>query len=412
MKIIRAIIASACLMFLCSCATRDSVRPSLPAETAFNKDAGRGQWIYVMLHLENGKELLFIADTGTTGAVLDKSLEPILGKRLGTRKANYPFYGKVTANVYKAPKLYLGSTCLATGNRILTDDLSRLSSDRPIMGILGMDCLRHYCIQLDFTASKIRFLDPDHSENENLGEKFLLTYTYFDGLTLIHMNLFGQSNTYLVDTGDTGDDVALKPKLFEQELRKSQEQTSSQFIFSRQIKTPAGVLVHEVFFPGIVFNGEDCTNFILGDSPGRNLLGLRFLSRHLTTLNFPKRTMYLQRSNVESFADKDNITNFLGNTLDYIFVPEAVKFLSHLKEQGQLPGWLKDERGEVSIFWTQGEDSPEVCPISRTFIATKKGDVSKYHYVVVQTSKNSALKLQKAWRTDASGHILNEYPVP
>jgi len=418
MKIIRAMIASVGLMFLCSCATQDSIRPGLPAETAFNKDAGRDQRIYLTLHLENGKELLFIADTGASDTVLDKSLEPVLGKCLGTRK--FHWYGTATnANVYHAPKLYLGSTPLLTGNRIYTDDLSRFSFDRPfILGILGMDCLRHYCIQLDLAAHRIRFLDPDHPGNENSGEKFPLTLSFYDGTPRIHANFFGQSYAYfMVDTGSPVD-AALKPKLFEQESQKLKEQTPGQVNFSKQLKTSAGeasagLLTHQVFFPGIIFDGGACTNFILSDCPNGNILGLRFLSRHLATLNFPKRTMCLQHSRVESFAAFTvEAEKFLPNLSGYASSMEANKFVSNLKEQGQLPGWLKDERGEVAFSWSFNEAAPESYPISRTFIATRKSDAFKYHYVVVKASRDGAWKLQRAWRTDTSGRILEEYPVP
>jgi hypothetical protein len=46
--------------------SQDSIRPSLPAETSFNKDAGHGENLFVKLHLENGQELLFGMDTGST----------------------------------------------------------------------------------------------------------------------------------------------------------------------------------------------------------------------------------------------------------------------------------------------------------------------------------------------------------
>ena len=416
MKIIRAMIASAGLMFLCSCATQDSIRPALPAETFFNKEAGRDQRIYLTLHLEDGKELLFIADTGASDTVLDKSLEPVLGKCLGTRKIHW--YGTATnANAYHAPKLYLGSTLLLTGNRIYTDDLSRFSFDRPfIMGILGMDCLRHYCIQLDLVANRIRFLDPDHPGNQNPDEKFPLALSFYDGTPRIHANFFGQSYAvFMVDTGCPVD-AALKPKLFEQESQKLKEQTPGQVNFSKQLKPSTGeasadLLTHQVFFPGIIFGGEACTNFILGDCPNGNILGLRFLSRHLATLDFPKRTMRLQHSRVESFAAftveaEKFLPNFSSSAM------EANKFVSNLKEQGQLPGWSKDEYGEVAFPWPFNETAPEIYPISRTFIATKKNNVSKYHYIVVRASKDGAWKLQRAWRTDAGGHILDEYPVP
>jgi hypothetical protein len=39
-------------------------------------------------------------------------------------------------------------------------------------------------------------------------------------------------------------------------------------------------------------------------------------------------------------------------------------------------------------------------------------DLSVYHYTVVQASQNSPWKLQKAWRTDAKQHLIEEYPVP
>ena len=41
-----------------------------------------------------------------------------------------------------------------TGSNLLACDLKNLSSHtgHVIMGILGMDCLRHYCLQLDFSS--------------------------------------------------------------------------------------------------------------------------------------------------------------------------------------------------------------------------------------------------------------------
>src|SRR5512147_1069796 len=75
-------------LFLCSCATTpesSSISPAtvLPADVTLNEDAGRGGWIIVMLRLESGEELPFIVDTGASGTLLDKSLEPKLGKRSG-----------------------------------------------------------------------------------------------------------------------------------------------------------------------------------------------------------------------------------------------------------------------------------------------------------------------------------------
>jgi hypothetical protein len=43
---------------------------------------------------------------------------------------------------------------------------------QPIMGILGFDVLQHYCIQLDFSARKLRFMDGDHANKHHWGKAF------------------------------------------------------------------------------------------------------------------------------------------------------------------------------------------------------------------------------------------------
>jgi hypothetical protein len=63
-----------------------------------------------------------------------------------------------------------------------------------------------------------------------------------------------------------------------------------------------------------------------------NVIGLRFLARHLVTLNFPKRTMYLKRTSPGPLVDED--------------AQQAAKFLKGLKQAGELPGWATDEQGE------------------------------------------------------------------
>ncbi len=125
------------------------------------------------------------------------------------------------AGIYAAPKLYLGSTPLMTGSNILTGDLNRPSSlsGRPIMGVLGMDCLSHYCIQLDFEAGKMRFLDSDHLDAAKLGDAFPLKLRW--GCPFIHhQTLIGGEVTDLsIDTG-YAKDGALNSQLFQQEVLK------------------------------------------------------------------------------------------------------------------------------------------------------------------------------------------------
>jgi hypothetical protein len=152
-----------------------------------------------------------------------------------------------------------------------------------------MDCLRHYCIQLDFQAGKIRFLDPE-SLPVGLGDPFQLTDSRY--ATIRHTELFDQTESeLLIDTGCPFD-AYLKPGRFRRQFEKRQGKTIPML--------KDGVL-HQVS-PGLAqfsecdWNGGHYTNLVVGKGP--NLIGLRFLARHRVTFNFPKGVMYLKQTNV------------------------------------------------------------------------------------------------------------------
>jgi hypothetical protein len=300
------------LLLLCSCATKSSTRPPLPADASINKGAGRGDFLLVMLHLKDGKELLFAVDTGMPITTLDSSLESKLGKCIGTNQYDYVWYGKAENRVYTAPKLYLANTRLVTGKWVFTDDLSRkfitenssgTDADRRVWGILGMDCLENYCIQLDFAAEKMRFLDPNHLKAESLGKAFPITLS--DRRMRVGETLAGVKGNSWIDTGDPNDG-ALVPELFDHQLKNQKDQKG---IVTREFKTPAGKAEIAARVPNGEFGGLIYTNLVLLKSPDENIVGLQFLARHLVTLNFPKRTMYLKQTNVGSLADGNKNKN-------------------------------------------------------------------------------------------------------
>jgi hypothetical protein len=98
------------LLLLCSCAMGKPTRSQLPADVAFNKDAGRGTWLFVTLQLENGEQLPFLLDTGAPWTFFDKSREPKLGKRLDTGTA-WNFGTKRESGVYAAPSSIWAAPC-------------------------------------------------------------------------------------------------------------------------------------------------------------------------------------------------------------------------------------------------------------------------------------------------------------
>jgi hypothetical protein len=433
-----------CLLLFCSCATAPppsghSPKPALPADTSFNKGAGRGNPLFLTLRLEGGEKLLFMVDTGCSRTILDKSLESKLGKRLSTAFIWYGYFGLSGAGwhgVYQAPALYLGATRLVTSDRICTDDLRTKSwLGRPIMGILGMDCLRHYCLQLDFEANTIHFFDPDELKTNGLGKSFPLALDT-DEVT-IHADFFGAKDVSVrLDTGDSTDG-ALRAGLFHREIKKQKP------LLTNQWKSPGGTL--SARFPETEFGGATYTNLRLHKCPltmaladTRCYVGLQFLARHLVTLNFPKRMVYLQRRSVgplpdgmaelkESFGyvsdqpPKDVEARFEAYAKQKpggrLFL-EAGAYSLNLKKQGQLPGWLKNDTGYGKIWldpdlvseWAR-MIKPDDFPVAQTLTVFKKGDTSIYNYTVVKPSPDAPWQLQRAWKAAPNGHILKDYPI-
>jgi hypothetical protein len=253
--------------------------PALAPEISINRGAGRGDALFLQVRVGGGEALPFGVDTGAPYTLLDKSLEPRLGHRVSSRNLRW-VGGYVAGATYQAPILFLGDVQLRTGPRVAMTDLSKFGYPRPLMGILGMDCLRHYCIQLDFAASKCRFLDSANLDTQNLGHPFPLLSSR--GCFAVRQNLVtGDSQGSTIDTGCNFDGM-LTPHLFQQWTNHNAGRSG----FSDCAHSPNGR-----------FAGETYTKLDL-HMCSVNVLGLSFLSRHLVTLNFPKSTMYLKRVSV------------------------------------------------------------------------------------------------------------------
>jgi hypothetical protein len=245
-----------------------------------------------MVGLQRGEKLPFLLDTGSAATCLDKSLEPRLGKRLGPVTA-VNFGVEHGANLYEAPPLYLGTTPLTMiGPSVVTFDFKRAPPriDRLYVGILGMDVLLNYCLQLDFTSHEIRFLAKDQVDGSSCGKPFQLT-DVGDGCVSIGENLVGGKEPgSLIDTGCRWDGW-LTPACFRQWTNQ-----------------PAlGARPRMGFHYGML-GGETYPEIELTEQPpvGDDLhiklngIGLGFLARHLVTFDFPNRTMYLKRTSAAS----------------------------------------------------------------------------------------------------------------
>ncbi|HTI71891.1 MAG TPA: hypothetical protein VMF06_18085 [Candidatus Limnocylindria bacterium] len=282
---------AATALLWCSCATSGG-RGGLdrPAEIQMHSDTSHGEAIRVSLRLQDGREIPMLLDTGCDTVVLDQSYEPLLGRRLGLGASRLPAYGALAAGVYEAPPLYLGNTRLRTGPYVNTIDFSRISlASKGIRGLLGMGCLKYYCVQLDFQANRIRFLDPGTIDKHSLGTPFDLVGPSDLSRVSIRENLAGVNGFQsVVDTGDSLDG-ALLPDLFQRVIAEKNAAVVNTG------KLGFGIPFTAAYLLKAKIGDETYRDLRIHESSAANMLGLRFLERHLVTFDFPHRKMYLKR---------------------------------------------------------------------------------------------------------------------
>jgi hypothetical protein len=348
----------------------------VPFETAINPDAGRGNLIITELRLKDGREMAFVLDTGAGITCVDESLASKLGGSAGTITAHS--WGKDSTNkLYDAPAIYLGGARLRGDKTVMAMDFKPMSAicGQPIAGVLGIDVLKNYCVQLDFAAHTLRFLDDSRADKSAWGRAFpIMGLNDQDPRPAVAGNLLGEEGPHsLIDSGYDGAGW-LMPKHYGQWMNQTSPSSAT-------AHSPDGRFFGEVY-PDLKLERQDV------ESDG---LGVDFLARHLVTLDFPGQTLYLKRTSTGPLPD-------VGGA--------AVTFLKNLKKRGQLPGWSKDEHGKP-----RGAD--QAAGVNETVVEVEKeGESSLYHYQVMRAAEDAPWKLVKAWRTDAEGRVLEDYPVP
>src|SRR5262249_12678159 len=157
------------------------------------------------------------------------------------------------------------------------------------------DILKNYCIQLDFKARRIRFLDYEHSNKEDWGQALALNQLS-DGCFYTEASLIGVAGRgTLIDSGSLRDGW-LRPDIYDRWMNLSNPA-------SGESRFPKGRLRNETY-PELDLQKLD-ENAIASEDlhTGFNGIGIQFLSLHLVTFDFPNRTMYLKRtSEISDYA--------------------------------------------------------------------------------------------------------------
>lgn len=314
-----------------------------------------------------GKEYQFILDTGATTTVFDTSLKSKLRKWPFLSKKAKAADGKtIKVEYFHAPHARLGKFCLHKCYLVAVFDLDLLSTmaGKKVHGIIGMDFLKRYIVQIDFnrhTVSFIKpkfsidifsFLRPEKNEHPEWGEPVSIRYRFISDQPYIRGKVQDISVNFLVDTGFTGPYFGgfLESKIFKEIYSKSITKKA----MGKDL-TIAGEMVpvsNKVALPDKLCIGP----FVYDDAVflelTQSILGLGFLSHHIVTFDFPKKKIYLKK--VADFERPDYIPLFISGFEFTLGVEKDGIFVESVELNG--PAYKKGIRPKDIILKVNNQD--------------------------------------------------------
>jgi len=237
-----------------------------------------------------GKEYLFVLDTGCSHTSFDTSLRHELGDVKKVERgltAGNP----IMVEVFDAPEVFLGPLNLQDSGQVSCFDLKMpsLINGRKISGIIGMNFLRKYVLQIDFDKGMLSFLQPPQKQHSRWGNELSISYNPL-GIPQITANILdGIKVDFDIDTAgnSTG---GLNSNIFKQILSEKELKTS-EILFA----TASGVIrSREARISNLSVESFEYQELIFSEA-NWSYLGLSFLSRHIVTFDFPNSRMYLEK---------------------------------------------------------------------------------------------------------------------
>ncbi|MBN1818176.1 MAG: aspartyl protease family protein [Sedimentisphaerales bacterium] len=299
------------VVFLSGCASlSQQTTPALTPLVALAEFPFSGDLQKIIIPVEwEGEHYSFLLDTGSNFTLFDTSLKHKL-----TGQYLFRIHGKDSAGRYfsaeqkNAPNAFVGSLNLKECSSIALLDLTSLRSTykQDIDGILGMDFLRRYIVQIDFGCHKIIFFKRTsesnlssffHSKKDRHPEwgQAVPLRLGFDGLPYVQGCFSSQGKAdFIIDTGYSGacNGGDLNEKLWARITPKLEwrgDRHFSTFLGPVSLEDQK-VAVVEMFEVGpLVYN------YLVFQKDRDSILGLGFLSHHRVTLDFPNRTLYLKK---------------------------------------------------------------------------------------------------------------------
>lgn len=253
-----------------------------------------------------GKRYLFLLDTGSAYSTFDKEFAGSLGPSLGTENVATTT-GLTERQVYGAPNAHLGAVNLRAGRYVWQRDLSnrRKAEGSDIRGIVGVGAFRRYALRLDYDAGKGFIFRPDRAEHKEWGMAIPMEFS--DGETpFVYARVNGGPELkHTLDTGWSGEG-SLYQSFFDRYTREWNLPVDES---SRRKVDGNSAPYAKARFKTLSVGGYKYRDVVL-DRGRFSVLGRRFFSRHVVTMDFANGRLYLKKG--KQFSQRERASWFVG----------------------------------------------------------------------------------------------------
>ena len=237
------------------------------------------------------KEYLFLLDTGSSHTAFDTSLKHELGEVTKVEKG-LTAGSRIVAELFDAPEAFLGPINVKYCGEVACLDLKMVSLvlGKKISGLLGMNLLKKYIVQIDFDKGTLLFLQPEERQHSRWGNELSISYNSL-GIPMITGNIYDSIKVdFWIDTGATNSTGGLSSDIFDQILSEKELNTSEELI-----ATASGIVRSREARIGNLFVGSFEYQDLIFAEANWSHLGMLFLSRHIVTFDFPNSRIYLKK---------------------------------------------------------------------------------------------------------------------
>ena len=304
-------------LFPAGCRPAEPARTSAPTVLAQFPIPEAGDPILLPVSFE-GREYLFKLDTASSHTVFDTSLKDKLGKAIKAVKVKTAA-GPIKGELFHAPDAFLGPLNLKDCRRIGVIDIDPGSpvGQKKYHGIIGMNFLKKYVVQIDSDEGLLSFLEPEPDrgifsflwpktkKHSDWGQEIRIEHKLLSPIPYIKGSVDGKKVTFMVDTGyvfhidspnlpvsdTTGE---LEARIFKMSPSKIQYETTR----THRIPGKAGTSSQSTSSAAFARFSIGTLQYkdVIFDQSQKSVLGMPFLSRHLVTFDFPNHRMYLKKN--------------------------------------------------------------------------------------------------------------------